>query len=68
LNPLPHSVQGGDGKIIIKRLKVDFIFWPQVSAVIGGFLKQVLKITMASDENIENTFRQTIILCLLSLF
>ena len=30
-------------KIIIKRLKVDFISRQQASAVIGGFIKQVLK-------------------------
>jgi len=26
-----------------KRIKVDFISWRQISAVIGGFVKQVLK-------------------------
>jgi len=31
------------GKIIIKRIKVDFIFQQQVSAVIGGFVKHVFK-------------------------
>jgi len=30
-------------KIKIKRIKVYFISWRRVSAVIGGFVKQVLK-------------------------
>jgi len=32
-----------DAKIIIQRIKVDFISRRQVSAVISGFIKQVLK-------------------------
>jgi len=30
-------------KIIIKRIKVDFISWQRISAVIGGFVKQIFK-------------------------
>jgi len=42
-NLLLHSVQAGRHENNNKNDKVDFIFQWQVSAVIGHFVKQVLK-------------------------
>jgi len=40
-NKVSHRQVGG--KIIIKRIKVHFISHQQVSAMVGGFVKQVFK-------------------------